>query len=221
MPSHLPETWYSEHFGDFTDHVPGAGSYTVRHLRRAASLKLVEMTAGGSWRDSARALEIPESQALSTLRKLRRQFGAADLWPRFEGIVERIACHLDELPQQTNYANRRRVMPNWVLSQGDWESACFGLRQADRLTSRHGTAIGTVLVWAEATQADHLLWPSLTDLRTSSTDRRPLIDELSGFFRPSNQRGYRLELRLRLQRYAQDFGARIDATNDHPPSEEG
>ncbi|MGW7406824.1 TniQ family protein [Streptomyces sp. NPDC054833] len=210
VPSHLPQVWYDTYFRDFADHVPGAGIYTVRHLRRAAGLKLVEMTAGGSWRDSARTLGIPENKALSTLKKLRGQFGDADLWPRFEDATEQIARYLDELPQRTNYAHRRRMMSDWTMLYGDWVVLCSGLPQADRLASRHGTEIGTVLVWAEITQADHLLCPLLQDLRKSRTGHNPLIDEISQFFTPVNQRGSRLALRLRLQKYARELGDRID-----------
>lgn len=211
VPSQIPRAWYDTYFTDFADQVPGAGLYTVRHLRRAAALKLVEMTAGGSWRDCARALEIPESNALSTLRKLRRQFGDTSLWPRFDIATGQIARYLDELTQRTNYAHRRRLMANWTMPYDDWTTLSSGLRQADRLTSLHGTVIGTVLVWAEVAQADHLLCPRLEDLRKSATDHRPVIDEIAQFFTPANQRGSRLVLRQRLERYARELGCRIDA----------
>ncbi|NUP20857.1 MAG: TniQ family protein [Streptomyces sp.] len=210
VPPQIPEGWYDTFFTDFADHVPGAGIYTVRHLRRAASLKLVEMTAGGSWRDSAQALDIPQSRALSTLNKLRCQFGDVDLWPRFERVTEQLADYLDKLPQRTNYTRRRRFMANWTMPYGDWLALSSGLAQGNRLTSRHGTAIGTVLVWAEVTQAEYLLCPLRQRLRRSGTDTAPLIDEVSQYFTHANQRRGRLELRRRLQPYVRELGNRID-----------
>ncbi|WP_095850012.1 hypothetical protein [Streptomyces sp. Ag82_O1-15] len=213
VPPQIPEDWYDTYFTDFAEHVPGAGIYTVRHLRRAASLKLVEMTAGGSWRESARVLDIPESRALSALNKLRCQFGGADLWPRFEHATDQLADYLDRLPRRTNYANRRRLMANWAMSYDDWLALCSGLAQSDRLTSRHGVAIGTVMVWAEITQAEYLLCPLLQRLRRSGSDSDSLIDEVSKCFTPANQRSGRLELRRRLQTYVHELGSRIDAGN--------
>ncbi|WP_329258578.1 TniQ family protein [Streptomyces sp. NBC_01478] len=211
VPPQIPQDWYDTYFTDFAEDVPGAGIYTVRHLRRAASLKLMEMTAGGSWRESARVLDIPESRALSTLNKLRCQFGGADLWPRFEHATDQLADYLDRLPQRTNYAHRRRFMANWTLPYEDWLALCSGLAQGDRLTSRHGAAIGTVMVWAEVTQAEYLLCPLLQRWRRSGTDAGPVIDEVSKCFTPANQRGGRLELRRRLHTYVHELSSRIDA----------
>jgi len=218
VPPQIPQDWYDTYFTDFADHVPGAGIYTVRHLRRAASLKLVELTAGGSWRESARLLDIPESRALSTLNKLRCQFRGADLWPLFEHATDQIADHLDNLPMRTNYAHRRRFMANWTMPYGDWLVQCSGLVQGDRLTSRHGAAIGTVWVWTEVTQAEYLLCPLLRGLRRSGIDTGPLVEEVSKYFTPANQRGDRLELRRRLQTYVHELGSRIDADDALSPS---
>lgn len=211
VPSHLPESWYVEYFTDFADHVPNPNLYTVRHLRRAASLKLAEMTAGGSWQHCAEALDIPAGQAGSALRKLRQQIGDSSLWARFEDIAEQLATHLDALPERINYATRRRALATWQMPDEDWSVLCSGLSQAERLTARYGTRLGTVLAWAEATQSDHLLCPRLTVWRGSANCSRPLIDELSKFFTPSNQRGGHLELRHRIARYAVRLGAECDS----------
>ncbi|GAA3112917.1 hypothetical protein [Streptomyces echinatus] len=78
-----------------------------------------------------------------------------------------------------------------------------GLRQAERLTAQYGADLGTVLTWAEATQADHLLCPRLTTycgaVKQPRTPRT-LIEELSQFFTPGNQRVSRLVLRHRIAR---------------------
>lgn len=56
VPPLLPQTWYDTYFRGFTDRMANTTNWTVRHLRRAASLKLVEMTAGGSWGECAESL---------------------------------------------------------------------------------------------------------------------------------------------------------------------
>ncbi|MFE4574326.1 TniQ family protein [Streptomyces chartreusis] len=202
VPAHLPKSWYDAHFTDFADHVPGASLYTVRHLRRAASLKLVEMTQGGSWVQCAKALDIPESRARSALNKLRQQFGDSDLWSRFEANTERLAHHLDDLPQRINYAHRRRILAEWHMPRADWSDLIKDLPQARRLTARYGTALATVLVWTEATQSDYLLCPYIQSLRSSGADPDHLINEISQFFTPANRRGIRLEILRRIGDYA-------------------
>lgn len=56
VPSYLPQAWYDRYFAGFTDRTPHTTTWTARHVRRAASLKLVEMTAGGSWTHCATTL---------------------------------------------------------------------------------------------------------------------------------------------------------------------
>ncbi|MFJ6083195.1 TniQ family protein [Streptomyces sp. NPDC092369] len=206
VPSHLPQSWYDAYFTDFADHVPGVNLYTVRHLRRAASLKLVEMARGGSWVECAQALDIPQSRARSALSKLRQQFGESDLWTRFQECTEQLARHLDGSPRRINYASRRRTLADWQMPRSDWSALIEGLPQARRLTARYGTTLGTVLAWTDATQSDYLLCPLLQNLRSAGADPSYLIDELSLSFTSVNQRGSRLELLRRIRDYATSIG---------------
>jgi hypothetical protein len=85
-----------------------------------------------------------------------------------------------------------------------------GLRQAERLTAQYGADHGTVLTWAEATQADHLLCPRLTTYCGAAKQPRTprtLAEEFSQFFTPGNQRVGRLVLRHRIARYPVRLGA--------------
>ncbi|WP_392872720.1 TniQ family protein [Streptomyces sp. LN499] len=211
VPAHLPKAWYDTNFTDFADHVPHPTPYTVHHLRRVTCLKLVEMTAGGSWLACAQALDIPTGQAHSSLSKLRIQFGDSNLWTRFENTAELIAQHLDDLPHRVSYAHRRRTLATWQLPDTDWNALCAGLPLAHSFTARFGTRLGTVLTWAETTQSDHRLCPLLTELPRSSGARLELVEEISKFLTPRNQRGGSpLELRHRIARYAERLGSRCD-----------
>lgn len=46
IPPFLPRKWYDDRFAGLTARIAGPTSWTSRHLRRLASLKLAEMTAG-------------------------------------------------------------------------------------------------------------------------------------------------------------------------------
>ncbi|MFF3127607.1 hypothetical protein ACFVRD_36170 [Streptomyces sp. NPDC057908] len=106
------------------------------------------------------ALDIPEGHAGGALNKLRHLFGDSDLWTRFE-VAEQLALYLDTLPWRVDYARRLNVLDTWQMPRTDWTTLCEGLPQAGRLTAQNGTTLAVDLVWAETTQADHLLRPLL------------------------------------------------------------
>ncbi|MGW2525053.1 hypothetical protein ACWC09_50540 [Streptomyces sp. NPDC001617] len=131
-------------------------------------------------------------------------------WSRFVEVAEQLACHLDELPRRVNYRLRRRTLATWQMPHTDWTELCDGLPQASWLTSRYGTMLGTVLVWAETTQSDYLLCPLLRAPRTSGIDLTSLIDKNSQFLTPANQNGRSLESLRNVAKYSRDLGAHCD-----------
>ncbi|MDW4909226.1 hypothetical protein RB628_28770 [Streptomyces sp. ADMS] len=92
--------------------MPQVNSKTVRHLRRAASLKLMEMTAGGTWAECAETLGMQRGSAARTLDVLGGAM-PSNLWEELEAGVERIAAELDSNPNRVNYVRRRRAMATW------------------------------------------------------------------------------------------------------------
>jgi hypothetical protein len=71
VPPHLPRKWYDDHLAALAARIAHPNSWTPRHLRRVASLKLAEMTAGGTWKQCARQLDIPYGAAERSVRVLR------------------------------------------------------------------------------------------------------------------------------------------------------
>ena len=58
-------------------------NWTIRHLRRAASRKLVEMTSGTHWVQSADALGMLQGSASRTQAVLRDQIPEDGMWQEF------------------------------------------------------------------------------------------------------------------------------------------
>lgn len=141
---------------------------------------------------------------------LRQQAAGADLWTDFETAVERIARDLDSNPKRINYAKRRQALSTWQMSEADWTALCTGIPKLGRLKAKNDPSVGTVLAWAQATQADHLLCPIITTLRHTRQDTKPLVNKVSQFLTPTNQKGGRLELRHRLDHYAARLAHRCD-----------
>ncbi|MFD3553341.1 TniQ family protein [Streptomyces goshikiensis] len=210
VPALLPEAWFDAHFGILVQHlaVP-LTTWNTRHLRRAASLRLVEMAAGGTWPESALALAIPRASAEQSLRVLGRLL-ADGLWTHFDSAVEGVAREMDAAARLVDFAARRERLWSWRLSEHDWSQLLTGL---DRFTGR-GTSptaeAATALVWAQATEGDHLHSPVLTTLRTSGQCTSRITATISQLSTLANRRGDKLKLLLRLERYANTLANRCD-----------
>lgn len=152
--------------------------------------------------------------ARRTLTVLRLEFASTDLWAVFEAAVEQIASDLDESPVRVNYATRRRTMANWRLPEADWIALCSGIPKLGRRRARNDPAPGTVLVWAQVTQAEPLRSPLLATMRRTGQDTEPLVDEVAQLLTPASQKGSRRELRHRLDRYAAHLATRCDNSAD-------
>lgn len=206
VPQLLPQAWFDDHLAQLIDHMPQVNIGTVRHLRRAASLKLMEMTAGGTWARCAETLGMPRGVAGGTLDVLDRVVPSS-LWEEFEAGVERIAAELDSSPNRVNYARRRHAMATWRMPPRDWPELCNGIPKLGRLARREPD-FATVLVWVEVTQSEHLNCPLLA---LPSQDRRLLVDQVAQFLTPAHQRAGRRELRRRLDLYAARLAAQCDS----------
>ncbi|WP_326825003.1 hypothetical protein [Streptosporangium sp. NBC_01756] len=162
-------------------------NWTIRHLRRAASLKLVEMTAGTPCAHSADALGMPRGSASRTMWVLKEQIPNEEIWREFETAVEQIACILDSDPNRINYADRRRAMATWEMPQAAWTRLCTGIPKMARMATQN-PLIGTALVWSEVTQAEHLQCPPLKALRqTDGPQARGVGDRVAQFLTPGRQ----------------------------------
>jgi len=203
VPPLLPQQRHDDHLADLAARIPGPRTArTPRHLRRLASLKLAEMTAGGTWRQCAEQLGIPAGSAERSVEVLRSQLGTGGLWEEFDEITEQIARALDEDEQRVNYARRRRALEQWHIPASHWEAVCAGTRRGSGpRIGPQDPAIGTVLIWESTTQADHLHSPLLTSMRRDGT-ARALNTKIARFRTPAARRGSRLVILNRIEKYA-------------------
>ncbi|WP_033825843.1 TniQ family protein [Kitasatospora sp. MBT63] len=210
VPPYLPQPWYDQHFADFADRLNNPTSYTPRHLRRAVSLKLAEMAAGGSYSQCARLLGIPVAKATSTMSKLRPQMGPT-LWRDFEHRVDQIARRLDDDQTRVDYTRRRTALTYWQLPAEHWAELFDDLSSRfPRMAGDDGRLTATVLVWTDITQAEYTHSPVLTGLREAKADSRRLIDNITQTYTPANQKAGRLVLRRRITAYADRLAQRLD-----------
>ncbi|GGS83948.1 hypothetical protein ACFFV7_46140 [Nonomuraea spiralis] len=209
------QTWYDDYVAGFASRIPNPNRWTPRHLRRVTPIKLVEMTAGGTWKQCAAALGISVTAAGTSFVVLRRQIAGTGLWPQFESIVEQLANSLDQTRRRTDYARRRRALHDWEIPVDHWQAICTDVYQAGPYLGPQDPAIGTALIRAEATQAEHLHSPRLTKLRhQEASAARALKNKIALFRTPATRTGANLTIRNRISKYAHALAARCDADTE-------
>ncbi|WP_171109870.1 MULTISPECIES: hypothetical protein [Streptomyces] len=202
VPALLPEAWLAAHFGDLTSLWNPGDVWKPRHLRRVASLKLVEMAGGGTWPHCAAILGIPWATAQRSLTVLKQSLLPGGLWPLFETAVESVAQGLDADASRVDFAARRRRLSTWQVPVEDLAGLAAGLVRLVNVESPVTRAAVTALVWARVTQGDHLHSPPVQALREAQQSTKPVVAAIGQLQTPSNRRGARLLLFQRINEYA-------------------
>ncbi|TQK79686.1 TniQ protein [Streptomyces puniciscabiei] len=214
VPALLPEAWIGAHFGDLTSLWDSGDVWKPRHLRRVASLKLVEMAGGGTWPQCAVILGVPWIAAQRSLAVLKRSLLPGGLWPLLDTAVETLAQELDADPLNVNFAARRRALRTWQIPVKDLAALTEGLVRLANVESPLTRAAVTALVWARVTQGDHLHSPSIEALRRARQSTKPLVSAIGQLQTPSNRRGARLRILQRISEYADDFAQALNEGAD-------
>lgn len=163
---HIPQELPLEWFVSFIETAPPMMKIAARAIRRVAAMQLVQAVNGTTPLQAAHFLGIPSAWLLDRGKRLlpvgRHQYGTPGL--DLPKALERLASHIAELPDQTNYHQRRQRFADWHLSIGDWvslrESSNFTLkfpheRQSDPLIRECVSAV----IWAQTTGSEWHLAP--------------------------------------------------------------
>ncbi len=213
VPALLPQAWASANFRDLLIQWKAHSDWDVRHLRRVASLKLAEMSGGGTWPKCAHKLGIPWNTAQHSLRRVKEKLAPYQLWPLLETSLENLANQLDCDTHRIDYQRRRETLHNWRLPENDWHELCAELDAFQQTTTSPSHDAATVLIWAEATQGDYLHSPVLEALREHGRRTHWLVASINQLRTPANRRGAKQTLLGRIDVYA----ARLALSCDHCP----
>ncbi|MFF4386821.1 hypothetical protein ACFY0G_08525 [Streptomyces sp. NPDC001552] len=154
IPQLLPAHFYERHLAGFAAQLTVASRFNARLVRRAAALKLAEMTCGGTWADGARLLAIPPGHAHSGLGQLRARAQGVGSWERFLAGVDAVAAELDRQEQRIDYARRRGALTDWAIPEERWAVLTGDLPNAQAVRRA-----ASVLVWARVTEGEYLFSP--------------------------------------------------------------
>lgn len=207
VPQLIPLGWYHRHFEGFAEQLTVPSRDNVTFIRRAASLKLVEVASGSAVSMCAQLLDMPRSIVRSSLTQLRGRCpdGA---WAQFQEAVEAIAHEIEQDPARIDFAHRRQRMAQWDIPIGDWRDLTRDLRL--QVTEPRHRRAGSVIVWTRATDGDHLFCPLVRaeGIGERLPDTKAVLRQASKYF--TRQTSGHVALQGRLERYADQVAARCD-----------
>ena len=209
VPAYLPRNLYESHIAPIVLDLPPLGRRAPRLLRRAVSIRLAQLATGGTWHASAEFLGIPASGALRTLRVLTRELGESQMRSVYESVVGEIADELARAVSRVDYARRRRTLAKWRLPPDDWHALRDGLPKLGRGRTSTDPRVGSIFLWSEVTQGEHLHSPTLRELRQTQEDTM-LLTLAAGRCYSTDLSDSRLRLVRRLRVYAGLLGEACD-----------
>ena len=204
IPEHLQDDWYNEHFR----HIGG----NTRLLRRAAALRLVQISAGGSLAEAAAFLGIDH-------RYLKASPGSAALADdpaQFRLAVHALARQLSTTPDLINYKHRRDALQDWCIDPAAWQDIISQLPPTkgpfQPELSNCKRQFASEAVWARITQGEHLLAPRIIENQLSAGDptwhqRR---DNMWHFYNTHPPKPHYAALRQILNLLADNLACQID-----------
>jgi hypothetical protein len=210
VPEHLQDDWYDQHFRRI-------GGNT-RLLRRAAALRLVQMSAGGSLAEAAAFLGIDH-------RYLKASPGSAALAgdpAEFRLAVHALARQLSTTPGLINYKHRRDALRNWCIDTTTWQEIISRLPPTkgpfQPELSDCKRQFASEAAWARITQGEHLLAPRIIENQLSAADptwhRRR--DSMWHCYNASPAKPHYAALRQILNDLADNLAATIDRQSQPP-----
>jgi hypothetical protein len=204
IPEHLQDNWYDQHFR----HISG----NTRLLRRAAALRLVQMSAGGSLAEAAAFLGIDHRY----LKASPGSIAFADDPAQFRLAVHALARQLSATPDLTNYKHRRDALRNWCLDPAAWQHIVSQLPPTkgpfQPELSDCKRQFASEAVWARITQGEHLLAPRIIENQLSAGDPtwRRRRDNMWHFYNATPAKPHYTALRQILNLLADNLAGQID-----------
>ncbi|MGH3185157.1 MAG: hypothetical protein ACRDOE_25070, partial [Streptosporangiaceae bacterium] len=204
IPEHLQDDWYYRHFR----HIGG----NTRLLRRAAALRLVQISAGGSLAEAAAFLGIDHRYLAASPGSAAFADGPAE----FRLAVHALARQLSAAPDLADYKHRRDVLRTWCIDPAEWQDIISLLPRTkgpfQPELSDCKRQFATEAAWARITQGEHLLAPRIIEDQLSAGDptwhRRR--DNMWHFYLARPPKPHYDALREILNAYADSLAAIID-----------
>ena len=212
IPQHLTTQWFERHLA------PIASDINPQILRRAAAIRLVQMTCELTIAEASALLEVPESKSRSAIFTV-------DSWARHDSAstgqlitaLDAIADELESSAHPIDYATRRDALRAWTIPPAGWDDLAAPLRARPTAGppadwgERYRRA-ASVLAWMQITQGERGCAPLMRARQHAAPSRSQLADDLSqAIYRsrrhPRERHGVLLHT---LKPYTEQLARRID-----------
>jgi len=225
VPQHLTTHWLEHHLAQV------ASDINPQILRRAAAIRLVQMTTRLTIAEASALLEVPESRSRSAIYTLdsRTRHDSASTGQLITAL-DAIADELESAARPIDYATRRDALRTWTIPPADWDNLTAPLRARPAAGSpadwgeRHRRA-ASVLAWMQITQGERICAPLVRAHQHAAPSRSQLAGDLSqAIYRsrrhPRERHGALLHT---LKPYTEQLASRIDrgetiTSGPFPPS---
>jgi hypothetical protein len=159
-PENIPAQLPAEYFDQYLRRIKGA---SPRLIRRTASVRLVQMIAGGPLGDAADFLGLPTSWASAGgiriyahrgVLKITKRAGSQRDPGEFDAALEKIAAQITAAGHLIDYRHRRETLRTWALGPQDWLEMLrgTGADPGNQLSlGERERQWASVLVWAKVT----------------------------------------------------------------------
>jgi len=221
VPAYLPAEWHEEHLARFAELAP------EQLLRRAAALRLARTCTPASYGKLGELLRIPAESAKSTVKTVHSRLKAAGRRAEFDAAIEALAGTLDTAQARTDYGRRRSALQDWLISPAQWSQLISGLpaRCSPRADwGERKRMLASAWAWTRITSGEHLFAPAVMTSPAAPRSQRPGGRERLNYIDlrwphlAAKATGQYAELRHRLNDYADQMAARIDANHPDPVS---
>jgi hypothetical protein len=217
----LQHDWYQRHLARFD----GINS---TQLRRTAALHLCQMAAGGSVRQAAIQLGLPDTQTAHY--RCYSSVGAVHAWARqrsnpheFEAALHDLADEIEASERRTDYHRRRIALQGWSIDADTWRNLVAqlpeppqinnGWRQPELGDRKRQSA--SIIVWTRLTGSEHVFAPHpIRDQQPAPARNAWRLSAYSMFarFRDGCTRQHDLDLDRLLTAYGTWLARHIDTT---------
>ncbi|MBN1171081.1 MAG: TniQ family protein [Micromonosporaceae bacterium] len=161
IPQFLQDDWYQQYLAHFD-------GINTAQLRRTAALHLCQTAMGGSVREAAGRLGLPDTR--TAYYRSYSSISAVHAWARrrsdpheFEAAVHDIADQIEAMPQPIDYHRRRTALRDWCIDSASWTTIIDQLPGNGR---GHQPELGdrqqdcaSIIVWSRVTGTERAYAP--------------------------------------------------------------
>jgi len=222
IPQFLQDDWYQQHLAHF-------GGINTAQLRRAAALHLCQTAMGGSIREAASRLGLPDTR--KAYRRGYFSVSAVHAWARrrsdpheFEAAVHDIADRIEATPQPIDYHRRRTALRDWCIDPASWTTIVDQLPgrsrgQRPELGDRQRDC-ASIIIWSRITGSERNFAPHpIRDQQPADVAEQWRRRAHVTFAHVRDDTGHPRDAALNqlLAAYSQWLIRAIDATGTTPP----